>query len=266
MELIDEITLKEKLAELRQGVIEILLEIDNMTLQVNPQIQMEYAKKIGYLENDLFKWQLRARREKRKLALAQAAANRGENVQTESLDDVLDIEFAEWEAQLAKQSEKQLELLEALTGMRPLSPKEAREFKELHCRLIRRLHPDLHPDLTEEALRFFLIAQAAYESGDLSTLRVVDVATQDLEAAEEDEEIVSEDAAEIEIAMVQAQLNVAEEQLENLKRSHPYCLRELLGDPLKVAERQRALESQISEQKKIAKTFAERVEELKGDA
>lgn len=60
-------SISEKLAEVRQQVIDMLLEIDDIKLQVNPQLLAQYARTIGYLEDDLFKWQLRARRCKRRV-------------------------------------------------------------------------------------------------------------------------------------------------------------------------------------------------------
>jgi curved DNA-binding protein len=71
-------TVAEQIAEGRARIAELLLEIDHIVLQVNPHIEAEYATKIGYLENDLLKWQIAARRARRRYALAQARANSGE--------------------------------------------------------------------------------------------------------------------------------------------------------------------------------------------
>lgn len=251
----------EKLAEVRQQIIDVLLEIDDIKLQVNPHILAQYAKTIGYLEDDLYKWQLRSRRCKRKFALAQASANRREPVMLDEIDNALDEEFAEWEAQLAKRSADQMELLEILARSRPLSPSETRELKELHRKLIRRLHPDIHPDLPENAHRFFLIAQTAYENGDVDTLRVVDTATEDYEE-HSDAANLPEDDTTIELAMAEAQLNIAREQLDALKRSHPYVLAELLDDPVRLAERKDELESEIARQKEAVRVYETKIAEL----
>lgn len=249
-----ETSVSEKLVEVRQQVIETLLEIDDIKLQVNPQLLAQYARTIGYLEDDLFKWQLKARRCKRRFALAQAAANKREPIVLDEIDSTLDDEFAEWEAQLAERMASQLQLLEALSGSRPLSPSEERELKELHRKLIRRLHPDIHPDLSEDAQRFFLIAQAAYENGDVDTLRVVDTATEDYEE-HADTAGLSEDNVAIELAMAEAQLNVAREQLDVLKHSHPYTLAELLSDPVELAHRTKEFKMEIERQKEVVRTY-----------
>ncbi len=249
-----ETSINKKLADVRQQIVDTLLEIDDINLQVNPQLLARYAKTIGYLENDLYKWQLKARRAKRKFTLVQASVNKCEPISIDKIERALDEEFAEWELQLAKQASDQLQFLEMLAGSRPLSPSEERELKKLHKKLIRRLHPDIHPDLPEEALRFFLIAQSAYENGDVATLRVVDTATEDYEESAE-EEFLSDDDAMIELAMAEAQLNIAQEQLDTLKHSYPYTLSELLDNPAKLIQRKRELEAEIEKQKEIAQTY-----------
>ena len=256
-----ETSTNKKLTEVRQRVIDSLLEIDDIKLQVNPHILAQYAKTIGYLEDDLYKWQLRSRRCKRKFALAQAAANRREPVMLDEIDNALDEEFAEWEAQLTERMNEQLQLLEAFTGSRPLSPSETRELKELHRKLIRRLHPDIHPDLPEDAQRFFLIAQTAYENGDVDTLRVIDTATEDY-GEQADAMDLSEDDAAIELAMAEAQLNVAREQLDVLKHSHPYILTELLNDPAELAHRTKELKMEIERQKEVVRTYESKIASL----
>lgn len=256
-----ETSTSEKLAEVRQQVIDTLLEIDDINLQVNPHILAQYAKTIGYLENDLYKWQLRSRRCKRKFALAQAAANRHEPIVLDEIDSALDEEFTEWEAQITERMNEQLQLLEAFTGSHPLSPSEGRELKELHRKLIRRLHPDIHPDLPESAQRFFLIAQTAYENGDIDTLRVVDTATEDYEERADAMDL-SEDDAAIELAMAQAQLNVAREQLDVLKHSHPYTLAELLNDPVELMQRTHELKAEIERQKEVVHAYETKIASL----
>lgn len=252
---------QDRLAGLRQQVVDTLLEIDNINLQVNPRILADYAKSIGYLETDLYKWQLKARRAKRRLALAQAEANKGESISLERIDAELDSEFVEWNTKLSALMDEQLQLLESLTGSRPLSPSAARELKMLHKKLIKRLHPDLHPDLSEDGTRFFLIAQSAYENGNLSMLRAIDTATEDYEDPAVTSEL-SDCDLEIEIAIAEAQLNVAVEKLDALKSSYPYTLSELLNDPIKLAKRKMELEGEIENQKEVAKGYEEKLADL----
>lgn len=252
---------QDQLTELRQQVVDTLLEIDNINLQLNPRILANYAKAIGYLETGLYKWQLRARRAKRKFSLAQSAANKGETILLNNIEKDLDSEFDEWETKLSTLLAEQLRLLETLAGSRLLSPTATRELKTLHKKLIKRLHPDLQPNLSEEAQRFFLLAQSAYENGDLAMLRAIDTATEDYENAKAPSE-QTEDNLEIEIAMTEAQLNIAVEKLNALKSSRPYILSDLLDDPVKLAKRKKELEDDIERQKEVCVCYEEKIADL----
>ena len=256
-------TVKQEISEVRARIAGLLLEIDDIILQVNPRIEAEYATKIGYLENDLLKWQLAARRARRRYALAQARANSGMTFETDEFEDQLDNELEEWENLLARNVKSFLEAAERYAGSRPMSPAESRELKHLHRELIKRLHPDLHPGQPGEATRFFRVAQAAYENGDLDVLRSVAVATEGM--GEEDTfASLTEDEASIELELVLAHERVIAQQLEELKQANPYALKEKLEDGDWVIRRTSELRGQIEAQKAAAHAYDERFAELAG--
>ncbi len=254
----------DELVATRRRIIEVLFEIDEIHLQVNPQILAEYAGAVGYLENDLYSWQLKARRLRRKATLLRAAVNRGETLSNEELNAALDVEFQAWEEELSRRMADQLARLEYLTGSRELSPSETAEVKRLHRLLVKRLHPDIHPGQSDEERRFFAIAQAAYKAGDLQSLEAVATATEYL-----DEPLGSvgagggEQDAAVDLAMAEVQLNVLLGQLEELKSGHPYILRELLGSPRELARVRRDLKVRIAEQRKVAEAYEEAIRELR---
>ena len=196
------VTVTRQIEEARGRVAELLLEIDYVVLQANPRIETEYATKIGYLENDLLKWQIAARRARRRYALAQARANAGMAFAADEFEAQLDEELAVWEGLLAKNVDAFLAAAELISGSKPLSPSESRELKQLHRELIRRLHPDLHPGQSDEEARFFMVAQAAYESGDLQVLRSIEVATEGMGGEPYGALLTeSEEAAELELVL-----------------------------------------------------------------
>ena len=256
-------TVEEQITATRARIADLLLEIDDIVLQINPQIEAAYATKIGYLENDLFKWQLAARRARRRFTLAQARVNSGQTFEHDEFEQQLDEELAAWEERLAASVEAFLKMAERKAGSHSMSPRESRELKQLHRDLIRRLHPDLHPDQPEEATRFFMVAQAAYEKGDLAILRSVAVATEGM-GEEPDSSVLTEEEASVELELLLIHENVVEQQLEELKRSNPYALKEKLEDGAWVIKRTTELKGQIEEQKAAARAYDERFEKLAG--
>lgn len=51
-------TIEQQISSVRARIAALRLEIDDIVLQVNPQDEVEYATKIGFLENGLLKWRL----------------------------------------------------------------------------------------------------------------------------------------------------------------------------------------------------------------
>lgn len=251
----------EKIALARGRVADLLLEIDDIVLQANPQIEANYATKIGYLENDLFKWQIAARRAQRRYTMAQARANVGETFAEDEFEEQLDEELAQWESVLAQSIETFLKAAERMTGSRKLSPADSREVRQLHRNLIKRLHPDLHPGQSDEEKRFFAVAQAAYENGDLGVLRALAVATEGMGDAPDDSDL-TEDEASVELELVLAHERVLQQQLDELKRSNPYALKALLEDGAWVIRRTTELKKQIEEQKEATRAYDRRFKEL----
>lgn len=253
---------EERITDARARIAELLLEIDNITLQVNPQIEAEYATKIGYLENDLLKWQIAARRAKRRLALAQARVNAGASLRGDEFEAQLDRELAEWESLLDRSVKVFLKAAERAAGSRVLSPADSRELKKLHRELIKRLHPDLHSGQSDEAVRFFMVAQAAYEKGNLDVLRSIAVATEGMGEEGADASGFSEDEAAAELELVLAHERVVRRRLEELKRSNPYALKEKLEDDAWVIRKTSELEKQVEEQKAAVRAYDERFAKL----
>lgn len=250
-----------RIASARARIADLFLEIDDITLQVNPRLEAEYATKIGYLENDLLKWQIAARRAKRRYSLAQARANVGEPFASDEFEAQLDQELAEWEGLLDQSVKAFLAAAERMSAAQPMSPADSRELKRLHRELIKRLHPDLHPGQSEDDKRFFAVAQAAYERGDLDLLRSVSVACEGA-GADHDDSRLSENEAAAELELVLAHERVISERLSKLKASNPYALKEKLEDGAWVIGRTSELKRQIEEQKQAERAYRERFRAL----
>ena len=163
--------LEEQMAKVRQDIADALLEVDQIKLQTNPQIEADYAIKIGCWENQLFEAQIVALRAKRRFTLAQARFNRNEEISTDEIEATLDEEFEEWQQELEKRVAEYVARVEKRASSVPLSPVDTKELRDLHRELVKRLHPDLHPDQGENEKRLFLLAQGAFENGDLEMLR-----------------------------------------------------------------------------------------------
>ena len=258
----DKEILLHDIEDVRTQITELLMEVDHITLQVNPRIEVDYAIKIGCYENELLQAQIEARRAKHRFELAQARLNRGETVSDEDINQELDKEFEVWEAQLAIQVQDYLAKLETNAGTRTLFPHEQEEMRSLHRELVKRLHPDLHSHQTEEEKRLFNMMQEAYKKGSLEMLRSIEVATAHLAKDDIDgEEAVEALSAELEL--LGAQLSVLQDQLEALKSTPPYTFADRLADSGWVHRRTQELKHEIDEQQAVCKAYDANYKELK---
>ena len=137
----------------KTAIMDVLLQIDYIRLQENPRIEADYAVKVGYLENELLEVQVAARRAKRKLTLAQAAANRGVKLQESALEAQLDEEFAEWTRRIEQAVSRFYVLVDYRCGLQALSNAESEELCHLYRMLVKRLHPDVNPEQSEKDTR-----------------------------------------------------------------------------------------------------------------
>jgi hypothetical protein len=260
--------LQQQIADTRGRIVGVLAAIDDIRLQQNPWIEVEYALKIGCYQNELLKAEIAARRAKRKLTLAQMAVNSGEAPDELAIDIRLDEELNDWYKLLSAQMDKYLRSIEKRNTSSPLTAEESRELKLLYHKIVKRLHPDLNPQAKEPEMRLFLAAQTAYERGDLVELRAIAFTVEGLGEAAKPlrEEENPFDALEIELAMQQATLSIMEERLAQLKSEYPYQLLETLNNPAYVEETVRAVKEQIAQQKEIERSYTERIKALMSKA
>lgn len=245
------------IGRLRDAIARVLADIEHIEQQVNPRIQDDYAVKIGVWDVRLAKAALAARRSKRRLALAQAHANRHEPIDADAIERRLDEELAAWRHRLREQARDIDRMLDRRSRSQPMGAMESREVRHLFRRLARRFHPDLHPGDAERA-RYYGMAQRALATGDLDTLRAIDVATAGMaDGAGLDR--LTDDELRLETELLRDQLAACERRRDSVMSSKPYTLRELLDDPewvsARVGERRARVEAHEAEAAKCDRRY-----------
>ena len=137
--------LRVQIRDVRNEIVELLARMDHITLQELPRIRADFALKIGCWEQALLEAEIAGRRAKRRLALAQAQANRGEEPQMAAIDERLDEELANWMAKAEQMRIAYEQALSYIAGRAPMGKSDAAELKRLYRTLVKRLHPDVSP-------------------------------------------------------------------------------------------------------------------------
>lgn len=235
--------------KLKEQLTQLIFEYDNLINHVCPEIEMKYVLEFGIYEYRLYKLELEIDKLKRKLQLIRIEINHGNEIDLEKINKKLDKEFEEYE----KQIRAQIDEINFLEENKPekLSSNDSKKLKKLYRMLIKRLHPDLHPNQTFFELNLFYRAVTCFEKGDLKGLESVATLLPD------------EDTGEVsEIEKLKELVREFEERIFKLKEDYPYNKKEMLEDKDSCNEYISMLLELIDDRKEDVKNLENRINKL----
>ena len=156
----------------------------------------------------------------------------------------------------------------AAAGPQSAAPDEAEaytsrsdELKKLYRRIVKRLHPDVNSDQTEAERHLFREATEAYQNDDLDRLREIAAMLDD---GIEDYENTPEDIAKMRQLRdeLKERRDALRSEIEEIKSSFPYTLKEFLEDDDAVAARQQELAQQLAACEEQAEKLQERIKKM----
>ena len=140
--------------------------------------------------------------------------------------------------------------------------------KDLYRKIVKKLHPDMNPDVTEHELELFHRAAKAYEEGDIMTLQAIYDEVYGLDT----EMLSHEESMETLISLREQLLEriaKAIEEIEDIKEDFPYTEKEFLDNPEAVKAKQDAIirliqeyEKEILRLSKLLQEVNQKMEEL----
>lgn len=231
--------LREDVERLKQELLDLVTERDELKFNICKNIKMDYMLEIGYIEYKVYEKYCEYARLRRKKELIQARKNRGEEVDIEEIDRLLDIEFEDY---IHKLNEKIRDIKEAIerSKLESLSKEETKDLKRMYKELVKKLHPDLHPDLTEEQLEMFYQVVDAYEVGDIITIKILYNlvgASESLDSSESTLDKLVKEKSNLEKIVEEIKMEV-----EHIKTTPPYIFKYYLDDEEKKKVRIKELE------------------------
>ena len=238
------VKLKSEVDKLRTELSMLVLERDELLLVECRNIEMAYMLGIGCLEYKAFEIECAIARLKRKAALIQAKKNRQEKVVLSKIEETLDDELAEYQLQLSERLDKMNSAIERSRSS-VLTQEEMRELKSLYRTVVKALHPDLNPSLSDAKIRLFYNAVKAYESGDLSELKVISAMIGEAVLPDHKSEGLALLVKEKERLIVL--LENVHSSIAKIKSEYPYTMKSLLQSAERTEERKKELRAGILE-------------------
>ena len=250
--------LKADVKQLKETLAARLLERDELQLVICRNLEMEYLLTFGSLEYRLYEAQCTMLRLKRKIEYIQAAINRQEKIQLAKIEELLDQEFASYE-QLLNEKIDQMNAAIERNNAPKLSKEEAAHIKTLYRIIVKRLHPDLHPENTGAQLQLFKNAVVAYHNGDIDTLQTIFELLDDtvLDPHEDALTQLRKDQKRLS-TLIQS----VEQTIQTIKQQFPYSEKALLQDNLRITQRKEELEAVIQQYVELIAIYHQTIDEM----
>ena len=285
--------LLEEVKQLQARLVWLTALRDDLTDHVCPALRALYEEKIAFLERELLAAQIDLREKQRILELLQADMNRRKKPSFEQAEKQARQEHKRYEEDLKHRAEEAKKFRDYWTNQskwqqhdqaeknrpsektdlsgksredaagRILPPSE--ELKSLYRKIVKRLHPDVHPDPTPREKELLRQAQEAYKIGDLEKMRGIWEEITGLDPPEthyEDSEEGREQLRAL-VKVLQAKCTSLEREILKIRSEYPYTMKAFLDDENAVEERRRELKNQIREVRGMDRQLAEYIERMK---
>ena len=251
--------LKSEVEKMRTELSMLLLERDELRFTICKNIETEYMLKLGGIEYKAYEAQCAALRLKRKIELIQAKKNRQEKVIISAIEETLDSEFAEYQKQLNEQIDKMNDALKR-SKAEVLSNEDNKKFKKLYRKIVKALHPDINPDVSEAQVQLFDNAVSAYKNGDLNTLKIIGEMVGNSPLPEQHKDALTQLNEEKE--RLQNLLKVIRDSIEQIKSKYPYTMKEIIEDEEQTEQKKKELENILSQYNELISIYKAKIEEM----
>ena len=191
--------------------------------------------------------------------MIQAKKNRQEKVIISAIEETLDNEFAEYQKQLDEQIDKMNDALKR-SKAEVLSDEDNKELKKLYRKIVKALHPDINPDVSEAQVQLFDNAVSAYKSGDLGTLRIISEMVGNNPLPEQHKDAMTQLVEERE--RLQGLLKSIRDSIESIKSEYPYTMKDILEDTEKTEQKKQELEGILEQYNELISIYKAKIEEM----
>jgi len=228
--------LKSEIERLQKEFMRLYTLRDQMINHERDDLYCRYVLLIGNEKFENFKLSVEVQALKMMCEMAQACVNRDDIPDMDDIKRNVDFEMADY----YKEVEAQAEAVRLAREASCFSDYDMRELQQLFRLVVKRLHPDLHPDLPEKMLDLFIQAQAAYRTKNLPLLREIVMC---LDLNEDVDEVLAKSEVTLQQMRDRLRQQIAdlENEIGNLELSFPFNIRKCISDPTWIHEQKEEL-------------------------
>ncbi len=138
----------------------------------------------------------------------------------------------------------------------------SQKIKELYRRIVKKLHPDVNPDITSHELELLNKANDAYRDGDLEALEDIYDEVFGMEEQEIPESAEGIEQLKERIIKLKGKIAELRKEIEAIKAGFPYSEKDFLEDDKKVSQKQAEYNRIIQEYEQLIKELEKKLDEL----
>ena len=139
------------------------------------------------------------------------------------------------------------------------------EIKRLYRKIVKLLHPDVHPNPTEREKELLNRANNANARGDLEEMRAIWKELSAINVKEEEFADTPEDLEKMReiLETLRERCQALEKEIRHIQSEYPYTMKAFLDDEESVEEKRAGLRAQIDQTRERDRQLADYIEELK---
>jgi len=244
---------KNEVERLRKTFIKLYTEKDRLLNEERDDLYVRYINLIGKYKYENFKLSVEVRAMKMKMEFAQAAINRNKRPAISEIEQEVSRRMEEYYMRV----EEQARAIDEAKNAQGISSFDAEEMLQLFRMLVKRTHPDLHPNQSEEMKDHFLQGQTAYRSRNLSLLREI-IMCLDVEEGIEEQLSSQGECMDDMISRLKSQIEEISKFIHDLKEEFPFNIRKKLLDPAWIKEQEEMLAKGRKELERQMELYKER--------
>ncbi len=249
---------------LKEKCADAIERLTSMVEVKGPNLKASYMMHVGQYECRVFELQTAVKRWQRRLALVQAAINAGEEPDLMAIEAKLNEEFEEF-IEKVKANVQEIREASCLFHSGSLSEEDVTKVRAAYLDAVKRLHPDLNPNLPPAAADLWNQIQKAYAEQDWGQVRflaglvdgVVD-GTVTFEASENGLEELRKACERLKLKAEEIEAKIAD-----LEHEKPFCYSVILESEELLADKQQELMGTIKALKAKIRTYEELWEDAK---
>lgn len=225
---------------LKKEFSELYAEKNDMLTHDEQVLTALYLNAVGQKQHEKYSLTVEIKMMTQRISLYQVYFNRNETPDKPAIEKEIKQQFETYLKKIAEET-KRLALAKEFLTEGFLPDAEVKKLKEVYRQIVKRLHPDLHPDQTAEEKDLFISAQAAYDLNDLNALNAILVS---LGTSGAGPEALPVDL-KAQVELLNKKVQKLKSQMEQLEKQFPFIYREKLADAAWIEAERNQLDAEI---------------------